>query len=399
MILVDQLNTPVKNTLQLQRMICNLCKVYYTHGNHFWCFARYPNDAVAHNGGSRVYPQYDLLCLFRWQCDTFDVSKGNQLNQGRKLFTRIFRFAVFLAALGWLYTQIGPSFKVNDLRPNPSPLAPPFLFGWVLILLPVNLLLEIIKWHVLTSKFTEPRFSDAVKGVLVGNFYTLFTPNRIGDGIGRMHYLPANNKVRATYAFLNGSIAQSIATLSFGSLALLFSGLWLTSADLNWYQPLAFVKWPVFGLTLLILLLYIEPGWIRMLRDSLPTSGWIGKRAATLQAYSRREHALLLLLSVLRYIVFATQYYLVLVWFGFTGEAFDAYARIALIYTVTTLIPTVALAELGLRESMAVLMLPAGGISPEAAFSATFLLYLVNIAVPAAVGGLLFVQMKKLHNT
>jgi uncharacterized membrane protein YbhN (UPF0104 family) len=136
-----------------------------------------------------------------------------------------------------------------------------------------------------------------------------------------------------------------------------------------------------------------------MLRDSLPTSGWIGKRAATVQAYSRREHALLLFLSMLRYAVFATQYYLVLLWFGFTGDAFDAYARIAVIYIVTTLVPTVALAELGLRESMAVLMLPAAGISPEAAFSATFFLYLVNIATPAALGGLLFLQMKKLHNT
>jgi len=399
MILVDQLNASVKNALQLQRVIGNFRKMNYTHGNHFWRFARHPNDAVAHDGGSGVNAHNDLLCLFRWQCDTFDASKGNQLNQGRKLFARIFRFAVFLAALGWLYTQIGDSFKVNDLQPKPALQAPPFLFGWVLLLLPVNLLLEVLKWHVLTSKFTEPRFAQSAKGVLLGNFYTLFTPNRIGDGIGRMHYLPANNKIRATYAFLNGSIAQSIATLSFGSLALVFSGLWITANDLIWFQPLAVLQWPVFALTLLILLLYIEPGWIRMLRDSLPTSGWIGKRAATLQAYSRREHALLLFLSMLRYAVFATQYYLVLLWFGFTGDAFDAYARIAVIYIVTTLVPTVALAELGLRESMAVLMLPAAGISPEAAFSATFFLYLVNIATPAALGGLLFLQMKKLHNT
>ena len=320
------------------------------------------------------------------------------MNQGRKLFARIFRFAVFLAALGWLYTQIGSSFSAHDLQPNPAPNAPSFLFGWVLLLLPLNILLEVLKWHVLTSKFSEPRPAQTVKGVLVGNFYTLFTPNRIGDGLGRMHFLPANTKLSATYAFLSGSIAQSIATLSFGSLALLFSGLWLTENDATWFQPLAVLQWPVFALTLLILLLYVEPGWIRMLRDGLPSTGWIGKHVATLQAYSRKEHALILLLSALRYAVFASQYYLILLWFGFTGDAFDAYARIAVIYVVTTLVPTVALAELGLRESMAVLMLPAAGISPEAAFSATFFLYLVNIATPAAFGGLLFLQMKKLHN-
>lgn len=398
MVLIDELNAPVKNALQFQGMISDLRQVYHAHCHHFGRFTCHPNNPITHYGSTRVNPHDDLLCLFRWQCDTFDASKGNQLNQGRKLFARIFRYAVFLAALGWIYTQIGASFHLHDLYPNPSPNSPSFLVGWILLLLPINVLLEVLKWHILSNKFAQPSFYHSIKGVLVGNFYTLFTPNRIGDGIGRMHFLPADNKTRGTYAFLSGSIAQSIATLSFGCLALLFSGLWLTTDDLSWFQPISFLKWIVFALTLLLLVLYIEPGWIRMLRASLPATGWIGRRASTLQAYSRREHAVILLLSVLRYAVFATQYFFVLLWFGYSGDAFDAFARIALIYLVTTLIPTVALAELGLRESMAVLMLPAAGISPEAAFSATFVLYLINIVTPAGLGAVVFLRMKKLHN-
>lgn len=269
----------------------------------------------------------------------------------------------------------------------------------LLALLPVNTLIETLKWHVLTRSISTHRFTVSLKGVLIGSFYALFTPNRIGDGVGRFHSLPEGTKTRGTYAFLNGSIAQSLATLLLGCLALIFAQGWLRDSDLNWFAAVSWIQIPVYIGTLLLLLLYVEPGWMRVLRDALPQRGWFGMRVATLQHYTRRTNALILALSLLRYAVFATQFYLALVLYGFQGEMSEAAARIAVIYLITTLIPTAALAEFGLRESMAVLILPAAGIRPEAAFSATLMLYLVNIGIPAVAGGLLFTRLKKLHNT
>ncbi len=306
----------------------------------------------------------------------------------------VLRAIVFLAALGWLYYSIGDSFSLDDLRFTGE-------LHWLLILvilMPLNSFLEILKWKLLTRKFAPSSLLQTTKGVLVGNFYTLFTPNRVGDGIGRMHYIPKGMKTRASYAFINGSIAQTIVTLSCGALALIFAPAWLRSADHDWFNALSWLRWPVYIGTLVLILLYVEPGWMRVFRDLLPEKGWLGKRVMTLQSYARRESALILILSGARYVIFAGQFLAAMHLYGYSGLPEEALARIAVIYLLTTLIPTAALAEFGLRESLAVLLLPAAGMRPEAAFSAAFLLYLVNIGIPALAGGLLFTRMKKLHN-
>lgn len=316
------------------------------------------------------------------------------MKSARRTVFSLLRVVVFLAALGWLWHSIGDSFRWSDLKFSGDTT----LLVALLALLPVNTLLETLKWHVLTRAFSTHRFTASLKGVLIGSFYALFTPNRIGDGVGRFHSLPEGTKTRGTYAFLNGSIAQSLATLLFGGFALIFAQGWLRDSDLNWFVAVSWVQIPVYIGTLLLLLLYVEPGWMRVLRDALPNDGWLGTRVATLQHYTRRTNALILALSLLRYTVFAAQFFLALKLYGFEGEAIEAAARIAIIYLITTLIPTAALAEFGLRESMAVLILPAAGMRPEAAFSATLVLYLVNIGIPALAGGLLFTRLKKLHN-
>lgn len=395
--LINQLHAAIKNALQFKGVIGNLRQVNDPHGQHLRRFSGHPNNAVPHDGGSRVNTEDDLLCflcLLSLQYDTFAPIKGSHLKSARRTVYSLLRVVVFLAALGWLWHSIGDTFRLNDLRFTGDPT----LLVLLLALLPVNSLIETLKWHVLTRPFSSHTFSASLKGVLIGSFYGLFTPNRVGDGAGRFHFIPAGMKTRGTYAFLNGSIAQSLATLLFGGLTLIFAQGWLRESDQSWFVAVSWIQLPVYIGTLLLLLLYVEPGWMRVLRDTLPQKGWFGQRVATLQHYTRRTNALILVLSIARYAVFATQFYLALKLYGFEGDPTEAGARIALIYLITTLIPTAALAEFGLRESMAILILPAAGIRPEAAFSATLVLYLVNIGIPAVAGGMLFTRLKKLHN-
>lgn len=308
-----------------------------------------------------------------------------------RTFKTLARVAVFVAALIWLWYSIGDSFTLNDLAFTGD-------LSWLVLLLallPLNLFLEVLKWHLLTRSFGSRSPVAALRGVLLGNFYALITPNRIGDGIGRVLDLPPGSKTRGTYAFINSSIAQSLVTLSAGALALVFAPLWLVANADGWFESVAWLQWPIYIGTLVTLLLYLEPGWVRMLRSALPKTGWVGTRVQTLQTYPRRMHAAILVLSTFRYVVFAIQFYAALCLYGFDGAAEEILARIAVVYLFTMLIPTAALAEFGIRESMAVLILPVAGIRPEAAFSATLVLYLINICLPAFTGGVVFAQNKK----
>ncbi len=312
-------------------------------------------------------------------------TKGNQLNTGQKWAVRVVKIAVFIATIAWLYHQIGDTFTLDDLQFEGS-------LHWAalcLLLFPINLSLEVIKWKWLTRSFARLSFKQSLIGVIKGNFYALFTPNRIGDGIGRIADLPKGSRSRGTLAFANGSFAQSLSTLLFGTLALVFMPLWISPYDAQWLSLLNYMKWPVFIGVPVALLLYVEPGWMRIFRGLINTKSSVGKRIATLQVYTRRTHALILFLSTLRYGVFTLQFYALLSLYGFEGEPLNLIARIAIVYLISTLVPTAALAEFGLRESLAVAILPMAGIRPEAAFSASLLLFLVNIGVPALAGAVM----------
>lgn len=261
--------------------------------------------------------------------------------------------------------------------------------------MPVNWFLESIKWWYLCRGFAPMSLTQSYRSVMLGTFFTLFTPNRIGDGAGRISLLPPGNKSRGSWAFLNGSVAQTLATLLFGCIGLALIPAYLEPSDDIWWKVYAILRWPVWIGSTVILLLYVEPGWLRMAMEWTQPDSWIGKRIQTLQEYRRRQNGITLLISVVRYGVFATQFLLMLQLFGFAGEDFEAYLRIALIYLSTTLIPTVAAAELGLRESMAIMMLPAGGITESVVFTSTLLLWIINLLLPGMIGAVFFVNWKK----
>ena len=318
------------------------------------------------------------------------IPKSNQLNNQKRVWYKILQVTIVLLTFLFLYSKLKEDFSWQFLEE----INQPELLVWILLLLPVNSGLEAVKWWKLTRSFSKQSFGKAFQSILLGSFYTLFTPNRIGDGAGRVQMLPSGNKSRGTFAFINGSMSQFLCTVVFGGFALAIIQQWYSPLDSEWWPFAQWVRWPIWIGTILLLLLYIEPGWVTMAKDLTKEESWIGKRVRTLQQYSRRQNAGTLFLSAFRYAVFATQFYFALKLFGLDGSTFEIYLRIGILYLATTLIPTVALAELGVRESFAILLFPAVGISEEGAMAATFLLWIVNLLIPALVGGLLFLKTK-----
>lgn len=318
--------------------------------------------------------------------------KGNQLSRS-KLWFRLFQVMVITWAIYFLVSELQGKWSEINLHTIDM--------AWLLIalfLMPVNWLLEAFKWKHLTSEFAPSSLLRALRSVWIGSFYTLFTPNRIGDGAGRLHLMPEGNASRATWAFLNGSVAQTLVTLSAGSTALALAASFVSSEDELWWKAAPLVAVPVWLITVIALLLYLEPGWLRMLKEFFSGESWIGKRLHTLQAYTRRQNAATLMISTLRYATFSCQFIFVLKAFGFAGNEWEVLMRIALIYLATTIIPTIALAELGLRESMAVLFLPAAGIAAGDAFSATLILWGINLLLPSIFGAIFFAQLRQIRS-
>ena len=90
------------------------------------------------------------------------------------------------------------------------------LFVLVLLLAPLNWMLEAKKWQWLLQKIEPLSFRKAWASTLTGIAFALVTPNKIGDFAGRILYLSNKTKLRGAIATLIGNLAQTIVVFLFG---------------------------------------------------------------------------------------------------------------------------------------------------------------------------------------
>ncbi|MBL0117772.1 MAG: flippase-like domain-containing protein [Saprospiraceae bacterium] len=117
-------------------------------------------------------------------------------------------------------------------RPNSLPIG-----VLIFILVLVNYSLESLKWCAILKPLEEFSFWKALKSVLVGVLFSIFTPARIGELGGRVIELKKENRLVGTAAVLVGSVAQNIGILFLG----LFGLIWFVYAN-NMAERLIFLS-------------------------------------------------------------------------------------------------------------------------------------------------------------
>lgn len=255
------------------------------------------------------------------------------------------------------------------------------------ILLPLNLGLEVAKWRQLV-RLVLPDFNwhQATSGVLLGAATGIFTPNRMGDYAGRLMCLPAEHHLlAAVYTFVS-RIAQMASTLVLGSTALL--ALSRQPGGLAWAGPHQDL---LLSGTLLLTsgaaFAFAFPQVVLGVLRRLPwRKGLIGQAIQALTTLPPSLIRRIGALALLRSAVFTTQYALLLCgWLG-AEHLVLACALVSLIFLLKSVVPSVALAELGLRESVALLVTGAVGWAASPVVVATFGLYVINLIIPALLG-------------
>jgi hypothetical protein len=91
--------------------------------------------------------------------------------------------------------------------------------------MPVNWIVETIKWRLLIKGVYSQSFIKSFADVLSGVSTSILTPNRIGNFIGRTVYLEKEVKTGAIIRTIHSNVAQFIASIVFGFLGLLMLDL------------------------------------------------------------------------------------------------------------------------------------------------------------------------------
>ena len=277
--------------------------------------------------------------------------------------------------------------------------AMPYTQGWwitgVLILLPLNWYLEALKWKMLTSGIQKISVKDAVKAVLSGISTGFFTPNRIGELVGRVSFLNADNyKSGITLSIVN-SLTQNIVMALFGVPAcilffLVFKGK--LQPDMIHFVLIMILCILAFGF-----LYFTLPHWNLLLKRNR-FSGKIKPFTDCLSTYNLNDLLRIIGVSIVRYVVFSLQFYLMLLFFGVALSPWQALLAIPTTYLFVTFTPSLAFSEAAVRSSYAVLIIGAFSGQDINIALAGICIWAVNFVIPMFLGSVILVRKKLLSS-
>jgi hypothetical protein len=189
------------------------------------------------------------------------------------------------------------------------------LMWLVMLLLPLNLSLEAFKWKTLIDKLEKVSFNRAFTAVLSGISVSMIMPNRVGDYLGRVFILEKESHIKGILVTIIGSLSQLLTTFIVGSIALVFSLNLFFDFDFSIHAGFSFgLMLLIFSLLTVALLLYFNVGLLKFLMAGIfpRRKEKLLRYADVFSLYTRLELLKVLLLSMLRYLVFSMQFYLLL---------------------------------------------------------------------------------------
>jgi uncharacterized membrane protein YbhN (UPF0104 family) len=268
-----------------------------------------------------------------------------------------------------------------------------------LFLVVVNWSVETYKWKFLISKLEKISFLKSFQAVLAGLTISIFTPNRVGEFFGRAFVLKRKNIPSGILMTVVGSYSQLLVSIGVGTIAFVY---FVEITDVSLYlsaQLSLIIKIISITLFLFLLLLFFN---VYKLDKLLKGKRWkkINNIFNIISLYRKRELAYVLLLSSFRYLVFSFQFYLIFLFLEFEINLLTSFLLTSVIYFVITAIPTIALAELGVRGtvSVAVFSLFYGNAFNETlalnVISTSSIIWLMNVIIPALLGSFPLVKLK-----
>ncbi len=268
------------------------------------------------------------------------------------------------------------------------------LLAAVIGLMLFNWYVESKKWQLLMSPFTEIDLRKAIKIVLAGIATGIFTPGRIGEYAGRALTSDKDKKPEVITATLLGSIAQNCWNIA-GGLAFSYYFLKNVFPVTNaWFFP--FIILIAIQIVLLLLLYYNLPKVV----DVVTNKTWLRKyknRLESLRLYSKSILHRVLLWSLLRYTIYVGQYLLMMKIFSVDVPIWMMLANITGIYLIQTGLPLPTIMSIVVRGEIAIIVWSASGVSSVVALTATFLLWIINLIVPALAGLIILAKTDFYH--
>ena len=246
----------------------------------------------------------------------------------------------------------------------------------------INISVETLRWRLLTSLLEKQKFFDSMRQVLYGILIGMITPAKLGEPVGKSLLLRKGNRYRGIILSFTGSLFQNFVIIAVGILALII----LKHNYIRFIElfPILSEKILFYILIISILIILVVFALLKLyfLKQK---KGLIRKLSFYLQILKKitiKKLINLLLLTILRYIIFSFQFLLVLTFLDILVTPMQFWL-IPFYYLIITFLPAIALADLGVRSSAALIVFGVFCNNSAAIISATFIIWFFNLVLPA----------------
>jgi hypothetical protein len=278
-----------------------------------------------------------------------------------------------------------------------------WMFWVVLLLMLVNWGIEARKWQVLLKDLQKITWWKAFKATVAGVAFAINTPNRIGEYGGRVLYLDEENRFRAVSLTLVGSISQFLVTLIAGCGGLIFL-LNISGVEVPIIRSGQYLLWIKVILNIITLfavlglIVYFRLSWLVKVIDKLPAFYKLATHIRILEELRFDILLRVLSLSFFRYGVFVIQYVLMIKLMKVDVTVWQAFWLISVVFLVLAVVPTIALAEIGIRGKVSLELFGLFSMNNVGIIAASMGIWFINLVIPALLGSILIFRIKIFKN-
>ncbi|MBT5273391.1 MAG: hypothetical protein HOL74_01045 [Flavobacteriales bacterium] len=318
----------------------------------------------------------------------------------RKTIGFLLKIGIVAFALFFLYQQLTykSSIEQFDLDQILVKLQENYIVVTVVILMMLlNWFLESLKWRFLISKIEKVSIKRSIRAIFSGITISAFTPNRVGEYGGRVFCLEKADRIKGVLITVIGSMAQLVTTIVFGSIGILLLPNLMPEFDSllsNIVFAYPIMLFLLILLNVLLVTLFLNASVFSVVLSKIKFFRKFKKYNEVFSFYNSSELLEILLYSVGRYIVFTTQFFILLQVFDVQIGYINAMILITTMLLVISIIPTIAITEIGIRGSVALFLFGLVSVNAVGILSATFVMWVINLLLPALIGTIFIFSLK-----
>lgn len=265
----------------------------------------------------------------------------------------------------------------------------------VVFLMLCNWFLEVVKWRYLSQGLEQLSYWKAIQSVFCGLTWAIFTPNRIGEYGGRVLLLQPQNRARGAVLMGVGLFAQLVLTSFFGALSI----AWFITVFIDAPTSVIFSIWMIAIIyAFAFILLYFNVHWVDQLVARVKWLRKVSPFFSILKDVSSKDLLYVLLLSLARFIIFTSQYVILMVVILPEIPLVSMILMIFILFFVQAAVPSLDIFDFSVRSFVASNLYSYVTTQEIAVMAIVSCIWFVNLILPAIIGSFFVLNVNYLSD-